>query len=178
MQHRLLFSEQKVRAAISRVAKQISRDFAGREIVLVGILKGAAFFLVHLAELIERAGKVKACRWDFLRVSSYRDGQTPGEIKIELDLSRSPKGQNIIVVEDVADTLHTLYHVIRHIRAQQPANLRVAVLLDKPDGHQRTDISLKYVGLSRQYAGFVYGCGMDLEGAIRGLPFITTIAGH
>lgn len=177
MAHRILLNELQISQAVRQIAVQISKDFEGQEVVLVCVLKGAFIFAADLMRDIERLsgdGGVASCRIEFMRTSSYGDAQTPGEVKIELDVGHSLRGLNVIIVEDVADTLHTLAHLLAHLRAKGPKDLRTAVLLTKPHNHQRTDVVIDYVGIMGG-VGFVVGYGMDEVGARRGLPYIAVI---
>ena len=170
--HKILFTELQVLAGIQNVAAEISEHFSGKEIVLVGILKGAYFFLAHLATAIEKIGLVASCRIEFMKVSSYGDGQTQGTIRIEHDLPYPISGANVILVDDIADTRRTLHAIVALLQLKAPAALEVAVLFNKPEA-AKCDLALNYVALGREHAGWIYGCGMDTqEGRHRALPFI------
>jgi hypoxanthine phosphoribosyltransferase len=175
-----LFDERQIGEAVNDVARRISEDFKGQDILLVVILKGAFVFGADLARAIERiaqgGGGVVSCRVEFMRTSSYGDAQEPGEVKIELDVGRSLRDQNVIIVDDVGDTLHTLAHLIAHLQTKGPKVLRTAVLLTKPHKHQRDDVVVDYVGIVGNEVGFVVGYGMDDQGKLRGLPHIADVA--
>jgi hypoxanthine phosphoribosyltransferase len=172
----MLYTEETIQEAVHKIARQITEDYRGQDILLVCILKGSIIFTADLAREIERIaeaeGGVRTCRIDFMRTSAYGDSTTPGDVRIILDLDRSVRGENVILIEDVADTLHTLARLQAHIRAKQPASLKTAVLLTKPHNHERDDVPLDYVGIVGTGAGFVIGYGMDDAGTKRGLPFI------
>lgn len=172
----VLFHERSIAKAVNRVARSISRDFCGQDIVLVIVLKGAFIFgadLVRSLEKIAAQGQgVASCRVEFMRASSYHDAQVPGEVKIELDVSHSLRDQNVVLVEDIGDTLHTLAHLIAHLKTKEPRALCSAVLLTKPHKHERKDVKIDYVGIVGDGVGFVVGYGMDHKGAKRGLPYI------
>lgn len=170
--HRIIFSEELVHTAIAEMARHVSADFLGKEITLVGVLNGGAFLLIRLATELERYGLVKGCHFDFLRVSSYREGRSAGALTLTDQLQESVAGKNIVLVDDVGDTLNTVGALQDYIRAHHPESLKIAVLLEKPDKHLRTDVVLDYVGIKKNGVGFVYGCGMDLNGRYRALPFI------
>lgn len=176
VEHRILLSGMEIHRRVIELAQQICIDYRGQSIVLVGLLKGAFMFLKDLGTEIERISLsgvgVSACYVDFLKVGSYGESRQSGMIKLELDMSRSASGMHVIIVEDVADTLNTLAWTIAHIRNKQPSSLRVCVLLAKPDKFRRHDVLLDYVGFERTNTGFLYGYGMDLEGAYRALSFI------
>ncbi|MEK7614825.1 MAG: phosphoribosyltransferase family protein [Patescibacteria group bacterium] len=166
-----------IKAAVDRIARQICREFHGQDIVLVGLLRGGFMFLTDLAVAIETQEMqdsdyhVRTCAVEFMKVSSYGDGRESGVVKIDLDLQSSVEGKIVILVDDVADTLKTLESVLRHVAEKKPRTIRIAVMISKPDKHQRT-LVLDYVGFERVNAGFLFGYGMDLAGAHRGLPYI------
>lgn len=172
----VLFDEARIAQAVQEVAQAISNDFRRQDILLVVILKGAFVFAADLVRAIEgiaaQGTGVASCRVEFMRTSSYGDAQEPGEVKIELDVSRSLREQNVIIVDDVGDTLHTLAHLIAHLQTKGPKTLRTAVLLTKPHRHERTDVEIDYVGIVGDGVGFVVGYGMDNQGLQRGLPYI------
>ena len=171
-QHRIVYTEQQVITAIERMAREISDFYTDEEVTLVGVLNGGVFFLTALATALERCGTLRACHIDFVRVSSYRGGRTSGALELTGELQESVAGKNVVIVDDVGDTLNTLGALREHLLRELPRTLQIAVLLEKPDKHVRTDVVLDYVGFAQTGLGFVYGCGMDLEGALRGLPFI------
>lgn len=172
----VLFSEDAIQAAVRHVAEKITTDFRGQDILLVCVLKGSLMFTADLARAIERLALngdgVASCRIDFVRASSYGDSQEPGDVELKLDLDRSVHGENVIIIEDVADTLHTLARMQAHIRSKKPASLKTAVLLTKPHNHQRDDVSIDYMGFRGEGVSFVVGYGMDDQGKLRGLPYI------
>ena len=170
--HHVLYSEDAIDAAIDSMARQISNDFAGEDITLIGVLNGGVFLLLKLATELERQGGVKTCHFDFLRVSSYRAQRSSGALELTDTLQERVTGKNAIIVDDVGDTLNTLGALREHLLAHNPRRLKIAVLLEKPDKHVRHDVPLDYVGIAENGVGFVYGCGMDLDGAFRALPFI------
>jgi hypoxanthine phosphoribosyltransferase len=178
--HRVLYSAEQVRQVIDGMAAAISRDFAGQPIKLIGVLKGAAYLLIHLQSAIERIGLVTACYVDYVRVSSYGSGQISGELQLIIPLRESVADQNVIIIEDVADSLKTLgflweYLYTNRLSYQRPKTLKIAVLLEKPEKHVRTDVPLDYVGISEVGVGFVYGCGMDVAEQFRGLDYIAVM---
>ncbi len=174
---RVVFHEDAIHERVVAIAEQISKDFAGQEIVLVGLLNGCILFLADLAREIERirlrGEGVASCIIDFMRLSSYGKGKTSsGQAEIQADMQRSPEGRVIIVVDEVAETLNTTHLVVEHIRARDPKEVRVCVMVDKTDLHKRDDVELHYVGFSQRNLPFLEGYGMDDKQAKRGLPHI------
>ena len=154
--------EQKVRELGARVAN----DYAGRDLVLVSILKGALPFLADLMRDVPIY-----CSLDFLEVSSYGAGtSSSGVVRILKDLAKPIEGRNVLVVEDILDTGHTLSYVIEHLRAKQPASVRLCTLLDKP-ARRIVPIQIDYRGFEIPDK-FVVGYGLDYAERYRNLPFI------
>jgi hypoxanthine phosphoribosyltransferase len=182
VKHHILYTEDHILNRVRELAEQVNDDYAGEKIVLVAVLKGGFIFsadfmreivCLRLEELMAAPVMI-----EFMSVSSYGDGTRPGDIKIELDLRRSIKGEHVILVEDVADTLNTLGSIQKHLRSKSPKSLRTVVFLSKPHNHQREGVELDYVGIvAEPTVGFVYGYGMDAAGAGRGLPFIAVKEG-
>ncbi len=154
--------EQKVRELGARVAN----DYAGRDLVLVSILKGALPFLADLMREIPIY-----CSLDFLEVSSYGAGtSSSGVVRILKDLAKPIEGRNVLVVEDILDTGHTLSYVIEHLRGQHPSSLGLCALLDKP-ARRVVPIQVDYKGFEIPDK-FVVGYGLDFAERYRNLPFI------
>jgi len=154
--------EQKVRELGARVAN----DYAGRDLVLVSILKGALPFLADLMREIPIY-----CSLDFLEVSSYGAGtSSSGVVRILKDLAKPIEGRDVLVVEDILDTGQTLSYVIEHLRAQRPASIRLCVLLDKP-ARRVVPIEIDYRGFEIPDK-FVVGYGLDYAERYRNLPFV------
>lgn len=151
---------------VRQLGAQIADDYVGRDLVLVSILKGALPFLADLMREIRIY-----CSLDFLEVSSYGAGtSSSGVVRILKDLAKPIEGRDVLVVEDILDTGHTLSYVIEHLRGQHPASLGLCALLDKP-ARRVVPISVDYRGF--QIADkFVVGYGLDFAERYRNLPFI------
>src|SRR3954451_14256221 len=139
----ILYSREQIRKRVRELAAQISADFRGEPVVLLGVLKGACIFLADLARNIELD-----CSFDFLAVSSYgANTQSSGEVRLMKDVDCSMEGQNVILVEDILDTGLTLTYLKKVLAAHQPRSLKIAALLDKPS--QRVQpIEADYVGFA------------------------------
>jgi hypoxanthine phosphoribosyltransferase len=160
---RILISRARIRRRIQEIARQIRKDFAGQPLHLVGVLKGAVFFLADLAR--EIPGEVS---FDFIAVSSYgKNTHSSGEVRLTRDLDSSIEGKNVIVVEDILDTGMTLQYLLRVFQQRKPKDLRVAVLLDKPS-RRISPVRADYVGFSIPNA-FVVGYGLDYAERYRNL---------
>ena len=166
---KILFSREQIAARVAELGQQISRDFTGEPVVLVGVLKGAAIFLSDLARQIELDSS-----FDFIAVSSYADQkQHSGEVKLLKDVEQSLEDKNIILVEDILDTGLTLTYLKQMLLARRPRAFRIAALLDKPSRRQQ-DIHADYTGFEI-LDEFVVGYGMDYAGRYRNLPDICVL---
>jgi hypoxanthine phosphoribosyltransferase len=160
---RILISRTRIRRRIQEIARQIRKDFASEPLHLVGVLKGAVFFLADLAR--EIPGEVS---FDFIAVSSYgKNTHSSGQVRLTRDLDSSIEGKIVIVVEDILDTGMTLQYLLRVFQHRKPKALRVAVLLDKPS-RRITPVRADYVGFSIPNA-FVVGYGLDYAERYRNL---------
>lgn len=162
---KILFSEDQLMKRIVEVADQINSDFKGERITLVGLLNGSVPFLAELMKHIKLD-----CEIDFMDVSSYRGTQSTGEVRILKDLTRMIAGSNVIIVEDIVDTGQTLKTIMGILTNRNPKALKVATLLDKPEGRV-VDIKADYVGFNVPNE-FVIGFGLDYDELYRNLPYI------
>jgi hypoxanthine phosphoribosyltransferase len=167
----VLITEEEIRRRITDLGRQISKDFAGRSVTFVGILKGSFVFLADLIRAVTPDIPVEV---DFMSVSSYGDATTTsGTIHIEKDLGISIEGKDVIIVEDIVDTGLTLLHVYNILSARGARSLRVATLLEKP-GNSKYDRPLEYVGFKIPNK-FVVGFGLDFAQRYRNLSDIRVL---
>lgn len=160
---KILLSHERIQRRIEQLAKKIREDFPEEPLLLVGVLKGAVFFLSDLARAIP--GEVSL---DFIAVSSYGKGtQSSGQVMLTKDLDASIEGRTVIVVEDILDTGMTLQYLLRVLEQRKPKRLRVAVLLDKPE-RRIAAVKAEYVGFSIPNE-FVVGFGLDYAERYRNL---------
>lgn len=165
----VLFSEEEVDARIRQMGEQISRDYAGREITLICVLKGGSFFMCELAKRI-----TVPVLLDFMSVSSYgSETKSSGVVKIVKDLDAPLKGKDVIVVEDIVDTGHTLSYLLEMLKGREPASLRLCTLLDKPD-RREVEVPVDYTGFVIPDK-FIVGYGLDYDQKYRNLPYIGTV---
>src|SRR5438045_1027436 len=175
----ILVSQAQIRERVAQLGAEITRDFAGEQVMLVGVLKGAAIFLSDLARQI----KLDAT-FDFIGVSSYGNRPSPaqelksgwdstGEVRLTKDADQSMQGKNVILVEDILDTGLTLTYLKKLILARQPKAFRIAALLDKPS-RRKQPIQADYVGFSIPDE-FVVGYGLDYAERYRNLPDICIV---
>ena len=173
VQVKTLIDEEKLHARIKEISKQIEKEYKGKEITLICILKGSVFFTVELAKNIE--GDVKL---EFIRVSSYGEGtESTGEIKMKLDLKDSIKGKDVIVIEDIIDTGRTLSYLIEYLKMKKPNSVKLCALLDKPDRRVKKEVKVDYIGFQIPDK-FVVGYGLDWDEKYRNLPYIGYIENY
>jgi hypoxanthine phosphoribosyltransferase len=162
----ILIDRDTIQARVGEMGAQIGRDYGGGPLVLLGVLKGAAFFLADLARAIPRD-----CTFDFLAVSSYgRDTSSSGRVTVLKDTDAVLEGADVLLVEDILDTGITLNFLRGHLQLRRPRSLRIAALLDKP-ARRREPLTADYVGFTIPDR-FVVGYGMDYAEKYRNLPDI------
>lgn len=166
---RVLLSEKEVDDRIQAIGDQISRDYAGKQVHLVCVLKGGSFFLCELAKRITVPVSL-----DFMSVSSYgKDTKSSGVVKIVKDLDDSIKDKNVLVVEDIVDSGRTLSYLMEMLGDRGPASLRLCTLLDKPD-RRVVNVKVDYTGFEIPDE-FVVGYGLDYDQRYRNLPYIGVV---
>ena len=166
---KVLLSEEEVDARIQQVAAKISKDYAGREIHLICVLKGGVFFTCELAKRITVPVSL-----DFMSVSSYGDDtKSSGVVKIVKDLDQPLIGKDVLIVEDIIDSGNTLYYLMDVLRQRKPASLRLCTLLDKPDRRVK-DVHVDWTGFEIPDE-FVVGYGLDYAQKYRNLPYIGVV---
>jgi len=154
---------------VRELGEEISRDYAGRPLLLVGVLKGAIFFLSDLMRHLD-----VDCEVDFMAVSSYGSStDSSGVVRILKDLDASIEGRDVLIVEDIVDSGLTLAYLFRMLRARGPASLEVCALLTKPD-RREIDMPIRYVGFEIPNR-FAIGYGLDFAERYRNLPYIATL---
>ena len=162
----VMLSEEEINARIAELGEQISRDYEGKEIFLICILKGASFFACELAKRITVPVNI-----DFMKVSSYGGGTvSSGQVSIKMDVSESIAGKEVLIVEDIIDSGNTLNLLPKIIMERGPKSIRLCALLDKPD-RREVDVKMDYVGF-RIPDKFVVGYGLDYDQRYRNLPYI------
>jgi hypoxanthine phosphoribosyltransferase len=167
----VVLTARQIRARVRRLGRQISRDYAGKELRLVTVLKGGVFFVADLA----RALTIPATL-DFLSISRYGPGAQSGVVRLTKDLDESIVGRNVLIVEDVVDTGLTLGYIYRDLELRRPASIEVCILFDRP--HRRlVDIPIAYHGFELPDR-FVVGYGLDWRDHYRNLPDLVALRGE
>lgn len=164
---RILVSTEQIAEKVAELGASISRDYEGRDLALVTVLKGGLFFLADLSRAIEVPHTL-----DFMAVSSYGPGAA-GSVRITKDLDDPIEGRDVLVVEDIIDTGFTLNYLLRTLRQRSPASLGVCTLLDK-DVRRLVDLPIEYRGFTMPDR-FLVGYGLDLRGLWRNLPYVATL---
>ncbi|MDW7673713.1 MAG: hypoxanthine phosphoribosyltransferase [Bacillota bacterium] len=162
----VLITEEEIVTKTKEIAAKISEDYAGKEVLLLCILKGGIMFLTELAKNITIPVEM-----DFMVVSSYGENtESSGEVKIIKDLDQSIKDKHVIIVEDIIDTGLTLSYLVEYLRGRGPASVKLCTLLDKPDGRENP-INVDYVGFIIPKK-FVVGYGLDYMEFYRNVPYV------
>jgi hypoxanthine phosphoribosyltransferase len=166
----ILVQPDDLRRRVQELGEQITEDYKGRDLLLVGVLKGAIFFLADLMRHVDLP-----CELDFMAVSSYGSAtQSSGVVRILKDLERPLEGRDVLIVEDIVDSGLTLQYLLRSLGARNPRSLEVCALLTKPD-RRKVDLEARYVGFEIPDR-FVIGYGLDFDEKYRNLPMVATVA--
>jgi hypoxanthine phosphoribosyltransferase len=168
----VLVGAEELRARVAQLAQRISADYAGRPLLLVGVLKGAMFFLSDLMRLIDIPVEV-----DFMAVASYGSAtDSSGVVRILKDLDVAIEGRDVLIVEDIVDSGLTLQYLLRNLGSRDPRTLEVCALLTKPE-RRKVDLPTRYVGFEIPDR-FVIGYGLDYAERHRNLPFVAALVKH
>ena len=167
----VLVSAEQLQQRVAELGEQISRDYAGRPLLLIGVLKGAVFFLSDLMRYIDVPVEV-----DFMAVASYGSAtDSSGVVRILKDLDAAIEGRDVLIVEDIVDSGLTLQYLMRNLGSRNPASLEVCALLTKP-ARRKVDLPTRYVGFEIPDR-FVVGYGLDYAERHRNLPFVAALEG-
>ena len=162
----ILVDEAALQARVAELGAEITADYRDRDLLLIGVLKGAIFFMADLMRQIDLP-----CEVDFMAISSYGAGvDSSGVVRILKDLDMSIENRNVVIVEDIVDSGLTLSYLLRNLEARQPASLEICALLTKPD-RRENDVECRYVGFEIPNR-FVIGYGLDFAERYRNLPYI------
>lgn len=168
----ILFSRDKIQKRVKELASQISRDYAGRELIMIGILRGAFIFMADLIREI-----TIPCRVDFARLASYGAGSdSSGKVVMTKDIETSIKDKDILIVEDILDTGLTLQYFVEWLKERNPRSLKTCVFLDKRK-RRKVSFEADYIGFTIE-EGFVVGYGLDFNEQYRFSPDIYVIKNH
>lgn len=162
---KVLYEEEVLQNRIAELAKQIDEDYKGKTIVVISVLKGAVFFTVDLVKKMKTPVEL-----ELMQVSSYEGTESTKKIKIKKDLDHSIEGKDVLIVEDIIDTGHTLKHLKEYLMTKKPNSLKLAVLADKKE-RREVDVKVDYTGFEIPNK-FVIGYGFDYNEIGRNLPYV------
>jgi hypoxanthine phosphoribosyltransferase len=163
---RILITSEEIGARVRELGQQITNDYAGQEILMIGVLRGAVIFMADLARSIKRPMDI-----DFMAISSYGlSTNSSGVVRIIKDLDEVVEGRHILIIEDIIDSGLTLNYLVDNIKSRKPASVRICTLLSKPD-RRKVNVTVDYNGFIIP-DHFVVGYGLDYAGKYRNLPFI------
>lgn len=161
----ILITEEALRGRIELLAAQISKDYGGRSLTLVGVLKGCVLFLSDLLQKIKMDVRV-----DFMMLSSYSGTQSSGVVRTILDLKENIEGKDVLIIEDIVDSGLTMNYMLQNLKTRRPKSLEICTLLDKPSC-RKAKVPIKYAGFVIPDK-FVVGYGLDYNELYRNLPYI------
>ena len=163
---RILITSEEIEARVRELGQQITNDYAGQEILMIGVLRGAVIFMADLARSIKRPMDI-----DFMAITSYGlSTNSSGVVRIIKDLDEVVEGRHILIIEDIIDSGLTLNYLVDNIKSRKPASVRICTLLSKPD-RRKVNVTVDYNGFIIP-DHFVVGYGLDYAGKYRNLPFI------
>ncbi len=166
----VLIGEKEIQKRVEQIATEISKQYEGESLLVVGILRGAVMFMVDLVKKIN----VKDIKIDFMEVSSYGSSTiSGGKINIKKDLNESIEGKNVLIVEDIIDTGNTLSYLIEYLQENNPKTIRLCTLFDKPERRER-EVKVDWVGFDVPNK-FIVGYGLDYAQKYRNLPYIAEL---
>ena len=164
---KVLVSEEQIKARIAELGEELSREYADKNPIVVGVLKGVVLFY---ADMIRQL--TVPCQMDFMWISSYAGTESTGRMQVRKDVSADIKGRHVLILEDIFDTGNSLDYTYNHLMSKEPASLKICTLLDKPD-RRKPGITLKadYTGFTIPNE-FVVGYGLDFNEHYRNLPYV------
>ena len=166
----ILIDEETLEARVAELGAEISSDYAGRDLLLIGVLKGAVFFMADLMRKL-----TVPCEVDFMAISSYgASTDSSGVVRILKDLDINIEGRHVLVVEDIIDSGLTLSYLMRNLESREPASLEICALLTKP-ARREIDVPVRYVGFEIPNR-FVIGYGLDFGERYRNLPYVAVLS--
>lgn len=163
---RILVSEEEISQAVERIAKQLEKDYEGKDVLFVGLLKGSIAFMADIVKAY-----TKKCQIDFMAVSSYGSGtESTGTVNIVKDLSQPIEGKDIVIIEDIIDSGNTLDFIKKYFSAKKANSVKICTLLNKPS-RRKVEIDVDYIGFDIPDE-FVIGYGLDYNEYYRNLPYV------
>ena len=161
----VMYSEEEIQKRIQELAEEIDKDYAGKEIIAICVLRGAVFFTVDLTKKMKTPLEI-----DYIRVSSYEGTDTTGKINFIHDISENIEGKDVLIIEDIIDTGFTLKALKEHLLKKNPKSLKIVVLADKSE-RRKTEVDVDYIGFKIPNK-FIVGYGFDIDNKYRNLTYI------
>ena len=161
----ILLTEEQIKTRIAELGKELTADYAGKDPIIVGVLKGVVVFYADMIREIRTH-----CQMDFMWISSYAGTNSTGKMEVKRDIASDIKGRHVLILEDIYDTGSSLDFTYRHLLSKEPASLKICTFLDKPD-RRRAEIQADYVGFTIPNL-FVVGYGLDFDERYRNLPYV------
>ncbi len=164
---RVLLTEEQIQTRIRELGEELSREYAGKDPIFVGVLKGVVVFYADMVRQI-----TVPCQFDFMWISSYSGTESTGQMEVKRDISADIKGRHVVILEDIFDTGNSLQYTYQHLLKKEPASLKICTLLDKPERRKPS------VTVRADYTGFVIpnefvvGYGLDFNEHYRNLPYV------
>lgn len=164
---KVLISEEQIKERIRELGEQLSAEYAGKNPIFVGVLKGVVIFFADMVRAVD-----VPCEFEFMWISSYHGTNSTGSMQVKRDLSADIKGRHVVILEDIFDTGNSLDFVYNHLLSKEPASLKICTLLDKPSRRNpKITLQADYVGFEVPNE-FVVGCGLDYNEYYRNLPYV------
>ena len=164
---RVLLSEEQIKNRIRQLGEELSREYAGKNPIFVGVLKGVVIFYADMVRQI-----TVPCQFDFMWISSYSGTESTSKMEVKRDISADIKGRHVVILEDIFDTGNSLQYTYEHLLKKEPASLKICTLLDKPERRNpAVTLQADYVGFTIPDA-FVVGYGLDFNEKYRNLPYV------
>ena len=165
-----LISKESLDKRIAELAEQIDKDYLGKELTIISVMRGAVFFTVELT--LKMKTKLK---FEFITISSYEGTDTTGEVTLMTDLRESIEGKDVLIVEDIVDTGRSMKYLLEHLRARNPRTLKVCALASKPE-RREVEVPIDYLGFEIPNK-YVVGFGFDVDNNYRNLPYVAYLEG-
>ena len=163
----VLLSEEEIKAKIQQLGQTLSQEYAGKDPIFVGVLKGVVIFYADMVRAI-----TVPCQFDFMWISSYKGTESTGSMEVKRDVSTDIKGRHVVILEDIFDTGNSLDFTYKHLLSKEPASLKICTLLDKPERRNpAVTLQADYVGFTVPNE-FVVGYGLDFNEHYRNLPYV------
>ena len=164
---KILLTEEQIRTRIQELGEELSREYAGKDPIFVGVLKGVVVFYADMVRQI-----TVPCQFDFMWISSYEGTESTGKMNVKRDISADIKGRHVVILEDIFDTGNSLNFTYHHLLSKEPASLKICTLLDKPEGRNpNVTVKADYTGFYIPNE-FVVGYGLDYNEHYRNLPYV------